>query len=665
MILVGLVLAILLGTYGRNTRLLNRLEWWTEDLRMALVASKQVPIYPKIAIAEIDENTLAHTKRRSPIDRDFLARLFAKLDDAKPAAIAVDILFDRATEPAEDEALRQQLHAMTVPVLLAYGSAELDPAEITPEETAFLDKFIDGIDNKLVRRAHVKLPPDEDNVVRSAPATTLDDTDIPSLSAGAVAATGWPWIPASGRIAYYGYYDKQFEKLVSGTSVSLNSDRFAKPVAYAIAAASGPGWEKLFKPLLAGRIVFVGNYIIDNDEHDTPFTVATHSPTSGVIIQATLAAQMIDGRWIRTPGSLELGVISLLMVMAGFLLGVRSNSNWTTLGGLGGVLVVIWAMGVAAYAYPVDGGMGRSMYPLVSPSIAMMIAAALGQALTRRQFAAQRNFIQGALATYVSASVARQLMEDPTLLSVGGDRREISALFTDIEGFTTLSEELDPATLVDILNRYLEGMTGIVLAHDGMLDKYIGDALVALWNADVPRPDHAAKAVDCAVELSKFAADFAEAERARGLEFGRTRIGVQTGQAVVGNYGGARKLNFTAIGDTMNLTSRLEGANKYLGTQILVGEAAALRSGRRDLRPVCDLVVKGKDEAVSVYEPVPEWSADLLERYRHAYALLRDADPGAHAAFQALADTPDPIIHLFLTRIAAGRAGVRVVLDEK
>jgi adenylate cyclase len=204
-----------------------------------------------------------------------------------------------------------------------------------------------------------------------------------------------------------------------------------------------------------------------------------------------------------------------------------------------------------------------------------------------------------------------------------------------------------------------------VLAHDGLLDKYIGDAVVALWNADVPRADHAAKAVDCAVELSQFAQAFAAAERERGLMFGRSRIGVQTGLAVVGNFGGARKLNFTAIGDTMNLTSRLEGANKYLGTHVLVGAAAAERSGRGDLRPVADLVVKGKDEAVAVFEPVPEWPAERLARYRQAYALLKAGDPAAEGAFAGLADDPDPIIHLYVKRLAEGRHGTRIVLDEK
>ncbi len=654
LIWVGLVLAILLGTYGREIRYLNSFEWIADDLRVIALAPEE-PKHPRVVVATIDENTILRTKRRSPIDRDFLARLFARLEDAKPAVIATDILFDRATTPDEDDALTRQLHQMTVPVLVADGNATTDANLITEDEAKFINHFVAGIDNPKVSLAQVHLPVDKDNVVRTAPALMQGGSEgyaIPSLSFGAVEATGWPYRAAFGRIAYYGFWDAK------------RGEPFVKLSGIAVVDAVEAAWA-IQKRLITGKIVFVGSYLQDSDLHQTPFTLVGTAETPGVMIQATLAAQMIDQRWIRLPPDLELGVISVLIVLACFMIGVRSSNNWITVGAVSGVLLVIWTAAVLAYAIPFDEGRGRSLYPMITPAFAALIASWLGYALTRRQFAADRDFIRGALAAYVSESVARQLMEDPSLLSVGGDRREVSALFTDIEGFTTLSEELDPATLVDILNRYLEGMTAIVLFHEGMLDKYIGDAVVALWNADVPRPDHAAKAVACALEIARFAGEFAAGERERGIPFGRTRIGVQTGYAVVGNYGGARKLNFTAIGDTMNLTSRLEGANKHLGTTILVGGTAAERSGRSDLRPIARLVVKGKDEAVMVFGPAPSWGAERLERYRAAYALLDAEDPQAEAALRELADEHDPIIHLYLKRLAAGKQGTRIVLDEK
>jgi len=654
LIWLGLVLAILLGAFGNQIKYVNRFEYLADDLRM-IAFTPQVDIHRRVMVVTIDETTIKQFKHRSPINRAFLAKLLARLNEAKPAAIAIDILFDSPTEPDEDEALRQQLHEMTVPVMIADGNPKTDGDLIKDYEAAYLDKFYASIDNPLVRQAHVRLRPDMDGVKRSAPEMSWIGSagqPVPSLAAGAVAATGWPAVPADGRIAYYGYYGPQDERFVRLSAVAVTNATDAAFV--------------LEKPLLAGKIVFIGSYLQDTDLHDTPFSLMTRGvQTSGVMIQATLAAQMIDGRWVRVPTPIETGVISVLIVLAGFMIGVRSSNNWITLGAVIGLTIVIWGIGIAGYAIPVDDGNGRSLYPVVTPTFALLIATWLGYALTRRQFAAERNFIQGALATYVSASVAKQLLEDPSLLSVGGDRREVSALFTDIEGFTTLSEELDPATLVDILNRYLEGMTQIVLHHDGLLDKYIGDAVVALWNADLPRADHAAKAVDCAIELAAFADAFAKAERDKGIAFGRTRIGVQTGFAVVGNFGGARKLNFTAIGDTMNLTSRLEGANKHLGTSILIGAAAAERSGRPHLRPIADLVVKGKDTAVAVFGPVPDWPPERLERYRHAYTLLSAGDPGAESALRELADGQDPIIHLYLQRLATGRLGTRIVLEEK
>lgn len=657
LIWLGLVLAILLGAFGENIRYLNRFEWVADDLRMALFPPA-VPLHPKVVVVAIDENTIWEAKARSPIDRAFLSRLLANLDAEKPAAIAIDLLFDRPTDPADDEALRQQLHRMTVPVMVADGNPRSDPNLINEKEAKFLDSYFATFDNPLVRQAHVRIPEDKDNIVRRVPEMAFPGSlgaVVPSISAGVVAATGWPMAPAEGRIAYYGYF---------GQPLDLQAEPFEK-IPGRVFASGSPALLAFYKSHIAGKIVFVGSYLDDTDRHETPFTIRSGTTTPGVMIQAALAAQMIDARWIRIPTPIENGVISVIIVLAGFMVGVRSSNNWLTLAVVIGLMGLIWGGGVAAYVYPVDDGRGRSLYPIVTPIFALLGATALGYALTRRQFAAERNFIQGALATYVSASVAKQLLEDPSLLSVGGDRREISALFTDIEGFTTLSEDLDPATLVDILNRYLEGMTQIVLAHDGLLDKYIGDAVVALWNADVPRADHAAKAVDCAVELARFSGEFAAAERQRNIPFGRTRIGVQTGYAVVGNFGGARKLNFTAIGDTMNLTSRLEGANKYLGTSILIGAAAAERSGRADLRPIAELVVKGRDEAVSVFGPTPHWDPERLARYRRAYELLQSRDPKAEAALQELADKQDPIIHLYLERLAAGRLGTHIVLEEK
>ena len=647
------VMAILLGTFGSQLKWLRRLEWVMDDVRM-IALEPVLPPHPSVVVVAIDEPTYARTKRRSPIDREFLARLFARLDDAKPAVIAADILFDRPTTPDEDEALRRQLHRMSVPVLVADGNPATDPDQITPDEAAFLHEFVRSIDNPLVRPAHVRLRPDLDNVVREAPELAWIGSGgetVPSLSYGAVLATGWPNRPAVGRIDYHGLWES-------------NAEPFVKSPGFLVADSSDAAWALLKQPL-AGKIVFIGSYVLDADRHETPFTLRAVTETSGVMIQAALAAQMVDQRWIRLPGTLEMGVISVVIVLVCFLTGVRSSNNWVTVASVGVVLLIIWIGGFSAYRIPFDGGHARSLYPLVTPSLAGIMATVLGYALTRRQFAAERNFIQGALATYVSKSVAKQLLDDPTLLCVGGDRRDISALFTDIEGFTTLSEELDPAVLVDILNRYLEGMSRIVLAHDGMLDKYIGDALVALWNADVPRPGHAGEAVACALELAAFASQFAAAERARGIEFGRTRIGVQTGHAVVGNFGGTHKLNFTAIGDTMNLTSRLEGANKYLGTTILVGSEAAARSGRSDLRKLGELVVKGKELAVPIFEPVPDWAPERLERYGAAYALLDARDPRAEAALAELADDRDPIVHFYRKRLAAGKTGTRIVLDDK
>jgi adenylate cyclase len=208
----------------------------------------------------------------------------------------------------------------------------------------------------------------------------------------------------------------------------------------------------------------------------------------------------------------------------------------------------------------------------------------------RRQAAAER--AHASLSRYFSPNLATQLADDADAMDLSGQRREIATLFSDIAGFTTLVETLEPGALGPLLNDYLTGMIDLVFAHDGTVAKIIGDALHVLFGAPGDQPDQGDRAVMCALALDRYAQSFRERWRGRGIALGVTRIGAHAGPAIVGNFGGGRFFDYTAYGDTINVAARLEAANKQLGTHICVSGTLAAKAAEFHGRPVGDLILR-------------------------------------------------------------------------
>lgn len=271
------------------------------------------------------------------------------------------------------------------------------------------------------------------------------------------------------------------------------------------------------------------------------------------------------------------------------------------------------------------------------------------------------------LSRYFSPNLAERLAGGTGGIELAGQRREIVVLFTDIEGFTAFIETIDPAMLGEVLNGYLAGMTEIVFAHEGTLAKVVGDALHVLFGAPGEQPDHARRAVACALELDAFAQSFRGTWRQRGVQLGATRIGVNVGPAIVGNFGGGRFFDYTAYGDTVNIASRLEAANKQIGTRICVSESVARQVAGFRGRPIGDLVLRGRAEPLRAFEPLsPEqYAAPATEGYLAAFAKLESGDPGALGAFAAeVGKQPDDHVASFhLRRLLNGASGTRIVMD--
>ena len=283
----------------------------------------------------------------------------------------------------------------------------------------------------------------------------------------------------------------------------------------------------------------------------------------------------------------------------------------------------------------------------------------------QRQAVAER--AHASLSRYFSPNLALRLASDTDAIDLGGQRREIATLFTDIAGFTTLVETLEPDVLGPLLNDYLTGMTNIVFAHDGTVAKIVGDALHVLFGAPGEQQDHAARAVACALALDLHAQSFRERCHRKGIALGMTRIGVHAGPAIVGNFGGSRFFDYTAYGDTINVAARLEAANKQLGTRICVSAILAEKVKDFRGRPVGDLMLRGRNEIMRALEPlqVEQYDDPATKSYVEAFAKLEANDPGAIAAFASYVGSQpqDTLGSFHLKRLLNGATGARIALE--
>lgn len=273
------------------------------------------------------------------------------------------------------------------------------------------------------------------------------------------------------------------------------------------------------------------------------------------------------------------------------------------------------------------------------------------------------------LSRFFSPSVAQALAEDPDCLSPHGERRFATFLFTDLTDFTSLVEATDPAVIVPLLNDYLDMMSQIIFEHEGTVMKVVGDALHAAFGAPLDQPDHADRAVACALAMDAAAVEFQAQKNAAGVPLGTTRIGVNSGAAIIGNFGGQYFFDYSAYGDAVNVAARLESANKQLGTRICISESVVEQIPDFEGRAAGTLLLKGKTKSLRTYEPLSEEQFSSVSNlaYRAAYEKLESNDPSARQAFAALMGQYDdvPLATFHLQRLLAGETGVEIELPEK
>jgi adenylate cyclase len=571
----------------------------------------------RVVMVVYNDDTLIATRKRSPLDRATLARALRSIDAMGAKAIGIDILIDQ--EQDEDAELIAAFKAMRTPTYLAYASADTNAGNIAFEQQQFLDSFQTAIAGPNVKRASIRLEVDGDNVVRSWPA---QPTTTPPLLANALTPIHPEFRHYTGsirfqtpKLAEYPVYNK------------LPIDLFA-----------GEMIVPQFADLIRGRYVLIGGDIADFDKFETPLRGLTGETMIGLEVHANILSQLLDGaRFARIPGW-ALWLSAIVAVVAGGLSSLIAGAWWRLASAL-----LIQAAALVVIPFLLQARMIDTQgLPVFGWAVGWVIAFAAVGAAARAIGSEQRKFAQSALGKYLPRDIATEILADPERLALHGEKREIFVVFTDLEGFTKLSHAIAPEMVALLLNRYLDMLSDVVLDHGGTIDKFVGDAVVAFWGAPISRPDDGERAARAAYAMWQAGEKFRTSAPEGVPPIGKTRVGLHFGEAIVGNFGGEGRIQYTALGDSMNTASRLESANKQLLAGVMASREAVERSGLDWWRPMGRVVLRGRAKPVEIFEPVPEMDPSDLGHFRSILDRLSHGDEGALADLVALAESrPD------------------------
>jgi class 3 adenylate cyclase len=601
-----------------------------------------------ILILAVNEQTMQNFPYRSPLDRGFLANLLTTLDAKNPKAIVVDYLFDQPTEPAKDDALRKALHGLKTPTVVSYFEAN---TTVSADQVKYLNAFVPA-----KMRALANLGTDQTDTARW-------------IVPGRKISTGEYLLSAQRRAAQIAGVQTPNEQVpIIWRAGKERAPIFSEMTACVMGMTTCLPIQFLPPTVFQNRIVLIGSDLNLVDQHRTPFATDPSDPRAtipGVQILAYGISQFIEHRSQPELTWFQDFLLALLFGGLGAWLGLFYYQLVLRTVAITSLTAAIWGLGV--FVLYRDFGI---IAGLIAPTIALIGSFGAVESITGLDARRQRTFIRNSFSLYLPPKFVQQIEDDPEILNnLGGVRRDMSLLFTDIQGFTTMAEKLDPKDVGRVLNSYLDGMTAAVQTYDGTVDKYIGDAVFALWNAPVDVDDYATKAVRCALDMDAFTESFRKQMNDEGIPLGMTRIGVHAGAAAVGNFGSKIRLSYTASGDAVNAASRLEGLNKTFGTRLCVSDAAKVLCHGITFRPMGSVILKGKTEALDVWEPLQDGavSEDFLKRYTTAYEAVRDHADNAQQLFAGLAgDFPDdPLIAFHHERLREGESGVKIKMTEK
>jgi len=650
--IVGLAAAVIAAALWLP-HALDIFEYRTWDLRARLLQRPGAATSQVVTIL-LDDKSLAWGKDVNGLSWPWPRELYGIIADycrrGGAKAVVFDVLY---TEPSsygvdDDRAFAEGwkrngrvVGAMQLSARPAKGLADAWPAQAAPPSVR-----IDGLDAWLTAKqragisfvsaqlpipgvlsgaqfvANTNLPADAaDGVYRREPLFSIFDNRV--VPSEALAA----WLVARGQD---GALSIRSGRLTAGdTVVPIDSDgrailRYRGPTlthkAYSAAAVLqsaqqiAEGTTPTLDPsVLKDKYVFFGFTAPGLlDLKPTPMS----GVYPGVEVNATMLDNLLSGDFMR-PVSTALTILLLLILCIGAGIAVSAVSG----AGRTALIYVAFipaapALGIAAYAL----GSWLQIFALGLGTLFSLIGSSLASYATEGQ---QKRYIKNAFKQYLSPTVIEQLIAHPETLKLGGEKRDLSIFFSDLQGFTSISEVLTPEELTQLLNDYLTAMTDIIQEEGGTIDKYEGDAIIAFWNAPLAQEDHAVRAVRSALRCQAKLDELRPVFRERVRKDLFKRIGINSGPAVVGNFGSHTKFNYTMLGDAVNLASRLEGVNKQFKTYTMISSMVKERMGEAfPVREVSRIAVVGRREPVTVFEPM------LPETFQHRRAVLEVFDRG-------------------------------------
>ena len=604
------------------TPLTNAAERAFYDLRN-YYAADLVEQDDRILMVVYNDQTLINAQKRSPLDRGMLAEALRNLDELEPKAIGIDILFDQPQ--AEDDELIETLRNMKTPVAVGYANVATNEDDIVYEQQVFLDEFMSRLEGSNARPASIRL----DNSFGATRVWPSIEPDLPPLLGRAMLRDAGVDL---GRFETYRgaieYRRSKFEQQAGLGEAEVSEDLF-ESAAIDLFVDIDPSILPFLKEQYGGRYVLIGGDIVDYDRVETTFSSIDGNVPPGLAVHAEIIAQMLDGKAMNPVPNWAKWAIAVLVVAIAALVALL---EWPTRK-RAPLLALIFAILIGIPPLLEVRDVDTYGLPAVGWLLGWVLAFTAVTTTARAAGAKQRSFAQGALGKYIPRDIAQAIIDRPELLSLGGEKRAIYVLFSDLEGFTKMSHAIPPEMVAKLLNRYLEMLSKVVLDHGGVIDKFVGDAVVAFWGAPIARADDAERAARAGYAIWQAGEEFRRevAEMAPSLPpIGKTRVGLHYGEAVIGNFGGDTRIQYTALGDSMNTAARLEAANKPLQSSVMASREFAEQSGLDWWRAMGRVQLRGRAKPVDIYEPAPDFPPEDRARLEEASRIA--AEDAAKAA---------------------------------
>ena len=615
---------------------------WAEnkayDSRIALSAKHFSPS-EEIGLVLLDQESLDWAKSEFgwgwPWPRESYAKLVDYFNRAGAASFAFDMIY---SEPSlygteDDEKFAESSKKFGRVVQTVFYESKNDDSPTLPilplrDSAALLGNVSSSLDSDRVARRNPVEPSKNGEYGLSISSYIIKNGSI-DLDSIPRAKNGGMYVRyASDLNQFLPYSAKQI--LQSEQKIeSLEKEFSDSELSQKIAALSDSDPDFIPPEQFKGMYMFFGLYAPGLfDICATPVS-ATYP---GVGVHLCQLDTILQQNYLRDVPAFCVILLLILAIVGGFLLG--SSISQAKISSLVIKTVIALAACVAYFAFSYALFVAGYILPLATVVFAFILSYVTAIFEAYMTEGHQKRYLKSAFKQYLSPAVIENLIANPEKLNLGGEEREITAYFSDVQGFTSISEKLTPKELTDLLNKYLSAMTDIILAHGGTIDKYEGDAIIAFWGAPTNQPDHAKRAVDAALACQKKLREMQdELTRVTGKPFVQ-RIGLNTGKAVVGNMGSRSRFDYTMMGDTVNLASRLEGINKQFGTFTMCSEAtmkSALTNGcELNFRPLANIAVVGKKEGVQVFVPMTneefDSTAESRKIYDEAYDLFVKGD---------------------------------------